>query len=104
LVQPPETITQTQDGVGTVLSILSTKIVLEEYDYEQDQIVNVTYVINDQTQFENVNSSKEIQLKTDVDITFIVVNGKRISKTISVEGNATDDHDASLRGNKSSRD
>ena len=77
----------TEYSGGTVVEVNASKneIVVNKYDWENDEEVTVTYSIDPDVKLENVNSLKEIGLDTYVDIEYIVQeDGKKIAKLISV--------------------
>ena len=74
-------------GYGTVVKVDVSKneIVISEYDYDNDTEGTVTYSVNPEVMFENVNSLKEIAPGTYVDIEYTIrEGGKKIAKFISV--------------------
>ncbi|UCH12126.1 MAG: hypothetical protein JSW18_04735 [Candidatus Omnitrophota bacterium] len=70
---------------GTVNSVSSGQIVVAEYDRSRDEDVYVTYTIDPKAKLENVNSLKDIAVGDSVDIEYVVREGKKVAKLITVE-------------------
>jgi len=70
---------------GRVSSLSSNQITVKEYDYESDEEVDVTYVIDPKVKIENVNSLEEITIGDSVGIDFVVRKDKKVAKVIIVE-------------------
>jgi len=70
---------------GIVVSITGTKIVIREYDYDTEQEKNETYVINEFTQFINMDNVMEIEIGDEVDINYVDQSGTKIAKIITKE-------------------
>jgi hypothetical protein len=78
---------------GQVVSISSNKIIVREYDFDNEEGVQVTYVINSETEFVNVGSYNELQNGDDVEISYKNVGEEKIATAISkeVQWNLEDD-------------
>lgn len=70
---------------GTVKSLTSEQLAVTEYNYENNQEISVTYTVDAETVFNNVQSISEIKVGDSVEIDFVVMEGKNIAKTITVE-------------------
>ena len=70
---------------GTVNKVSGNDIEVKEYDFETESDVNVTYVVNAETQFINVNAVAEIAPGDTVDIDYVVKEGKNAAKVVDVE-------------------
>ncbi|MFB0561836.1 MAG: hypothetical protein ACETWM_11600 [Candidatus Lokiarchaeia archaeon] len=70
---------------GRVSSLSSNQIIVKEYDYESDEDVDVTYVIDPKVKIENVNSLEEITVGDSVGIDFVVRDSEKVAKVIIVE-------------------
>lgn len=70
---------------GTVAGISENQIVVTEYDYNKDEEVDITYSIDPNVKFENVDSLENIAVGDSVDIEYVVKDGKRVAKVIAVE-------------------
>lgn len=82
---------ETEYSWGTVSSVSSNQIVVSEYDYETDENSEVTYTLAPNTEFENVDSLKDIAVGDNVDIEYVVKNGKKVAKTITVEKSSSEE-------------
>lgn len=78
--QPEET---AMFSYGNVVSVAVDNIVLEEYNYEQDTMAQVTYAINAETKFEDLGSVQEIKAGDEVEIEYAEAEGKRVAKVVS---------------------
>lgn len=70
---------------GKVSNLSSNQIIVKEYDYERDEEVDVTYVIDPNVKIENVDSLEEITIGDNVGIDFVVRNSEKVAKVIIVE-------------------
>ena len=78
---------ETEYAYGTVetMDLSANTIVIKEQNYDDDTETIVTYYLNSDTAFENINSLSEVALGNDVDISYLVRDdGKKIVKFISV--------------------
>jgi hypothetical protein len=78
---------ETEYSTGMVVSVDETlnQIVVREYDYNQDQEVEVTYTVNQETTFEDVASLKDIAAGDSIEIEFVSENGAKIAKMVTIE-------------------
>ncbi len=80
-------IENTEFAYGTVEAIdrPANTIVIKERNYDDGTDDNVTYYLDSDTAFENINSLDEIAIGNDVDISYLAKNnGQKIVKFISV--------------------
>ena len=70
---------------GMVKSISSSQIVVTEYDYDNDEDVEVTYSVDPKVELIGVKSLKDIALGDSLDIEYVIQSGKKIAKVITVE-------------------
>ena len=75
---------------GTVVSITDGEIVVREYDYEKDEEIDNTYVINVKTEYEGVKTFKDIVLGDSVDVVYAVIDNQKVAQSLSIE-KPTDD-------------
>ncbi len=75
----------TEFSYGAVVSKTDSTMVVNEYDYEKDEDVQVSYDITDKTEFQNVNSLAEIAAGDTVDVIYQIENGIRKCLHVSVE-------------------
>lgn len=71
-----------ESAFGEVVRISTDQIILKEYDYDADMDKEISYVINSETKFKNVESKDDIQAGGLVEIFFWNEDGKRIAKII----------------------
>jgi len=70
---------------GTVKSASAGEVVVSEYDYETDKDVDVAYTLDPKVELKNVDAADKIVAGDSIDITFIVKDGKKIAKSVSIE-------------------
>jgi len=72
---------------GEVVSVdAQNKLINIKYlDYESDTEKEMSFVIDDKTNFEGVNSLSDIKVNDTVSIDYIIKDNKNIARTISVE-------------------
>ena len=69
---------------GSVISTSPTEIVVSEYNYETDEEVQMTYAVNPETKFSNVNSPQDLAKDDNVDIYYKVApDGKKFATMIT---------------------
>ena len=67
---------------GIVMSVSKDKITLQEYDFEQEKQIEVTYLIDSNTQFENVKSADEFVKDDEVEIYYKEANNEKTATVI----------------------
>ena len=84
---PPAAIPEeeTEYTYGTVSSVSADQLVIKEYDYDNDQEVDITYTVGPDAKIQNAASLKDIVAGDSVEIDYVVKDGKRIVRNISVE-------------------
>ena len=89
---------------GTVKAVSSTEITLEEYDFEGDleKTVDVTYVINGETETDNFEKIDDLKVDEDVEVYFVEEDGKKIA--VSLAKDEGFDLDAADYGNEEMMD
>jgi hypothetical protein len=70
---------------GTVSNISAEKLVIVEYDYDQDLELEVSYLLDADTVLKNVSSLNEIPVGSNVEIDYIIKDGQRITRVITLE-------------------
>jgi len=72
---------------GEVVSVdAQNKLINIKYlDYESDTEKEMSFVIDEKTNFEGVNSLSDIKVNDTVSIDYIIKDNKNIARTISVE-------------------
>lgn len=70
---------------GSVVGVSSNEIIISEYDYETEEELQVAYVINSDTESNNVNSLEGIYVGDVVNIDYVVSGGKKVAKIITFE-------------------
>ena len=74
-------------GYGSVLEIksASNEIVIDEYDYENDEEIVVTYSVHPEVKMENITSWKSIPKGTYIDVEYVTDKmGKKVIKYLTV--------------------
>lgn len=84
---------ETEYSWGTVSSISSNQIVVSEYNSETEENSEVTYTLDPNTKLENVDSLKDIAAGDNVNIEYVVKNGKKIAKIITVEKSSSSEEE-----------
>ncbi|MFH1845997.1 MAG: hypothetical protein ABH869_00350 [Candidatus Omnitrophota bacterium] len=69
---------------GTVVEVSGDSVIISEYNYETDELVNVTYHVAEDAEMENLESFAELEEGSDVDIEFVELDGKNVIKYIYV--------------------
>lgn len=70
---------------GEVVSVAADKIVILDYDLEKDMEVEVAFVINTETEYENVESIADIKAGDEVSVTFEEKDGQKVALVIIKE-------------------
>ncbi len=70
---------------GVVVAVSPTEIRVREYDYEKDEEIEVSYVVNEKTQFNNVNSGTELAIDDNVEIYYTETPDQKIASIVSKE-------------------
>jgi len=73
---------------GIVAKVEAGKLTMSEYDYENDEELNVAYEMDPAVVFKNVDSLRNISPGTTVEVNFIVKNNKRVATQVAVEDEA----------------
>lgn len=70
---------------GTVKAVSPMEVTLEEYDFEGDleQTLDVMYVINAETEFDNFEKIDELKVDEDVEVYFVEENGAKIAVSLA---------------------
>lgn len=69
---------------GTVKSASGNELVINEFDYDTGQEKEVAYAVDAGTEFDNVASLKEVAAGDEVDIDYLVKDGKRVAVAVAV--------------------
>ena len=70
---------------GVVKSIFSAQLVVIEYDYDNDEDLEVTYSIDPKVELRGVKTLKDIVVGDELDIEYVIKDGKKVIKVITVE-------------------
>ncbi len=82
---PTEPLTDSQFTYGTVISVDPAVIKISEYDFETDTSEDVTYDVSPDVKCENVNSIKDVKEGDEVELEYVIKDGKRTAISIYVE-------------------
>ncbi len=82
---PEEALTESQFTYGTVIAVDAAVIKISEYDFETDTSEDVTYDVSPDIKCENVNSMKDVKEGDEVEIEYVMKDGKRAAISIYVE-------------------
>lgn len=69
---------------GVVKSASATEIVVSEFDYDTGQDKEVAYSITPETEWENVASPSEVKAGDEVDVDYLVKDGKNVAVLVAV--------------------
>lgn len=69
---------------GTAKSVSGDTLVINEFDYDTGEEKEATYWADANTEYDNVASLKEIAAGDEVDIDYLVKDGKKMAVAISV--------------------
>lgn len=83
--QAQEEVEEMEFSYGTVAGVSSGEIVINEYDYEGDKEVRVTYKMDPKAGIEGVASAANIAVGDIVEIDYVTEGNKNVAKYISVE-------------------
>lgn len=72
---------------GVVRSLSSNELVVRQYDDEGEE-VDVTYIIDINVELKNVDALEDIAVGDSVEIEYVVKDGKKVAKIITVEKEA----------------
>ena len=78
---------------GTVVSVSPQQIVILEYDFDLDADVEMTYVIDENTQLEDIDSLDELQVDDAVEIVYEEKDGVKKAMVIKKEDFALEEMD-----------
>jgi len=82
---------------GSVVSVSPQTIVINEYNYESDQEIQVSYAISGETKFTKINSVEELVKDDNVDVYYKVVGEQKVAQLITKDdtsyGTETEDID-----------
>ncbi len=69
---------------GTAKSVEGDQLVINEFDYDTGEEKEAGYWVDSKTEYDNVASLKEIAAGDEVDIDYLVKDGKKTAVAISV--------------------
>ena len=69
---------------GTVKSVAGDQLTINEFDYDTGKENEATYWLDAKTEYDNVASAKEITAGDEVDIDYLVKDGKKVAVAVSV--------------------
>ena len=72
----------TGTGIGYVIKKMTGQLVMEEFPEDSEDVVEVTYAINDKTRFSNFESLDDLNEFDDLEIEYQEVNGQRLALKI----------------------
>ena len=68
----------TEYTYGTVTKIAGDQVTISEYDFEADKDVEMTYQVDPKAEFENVKSAAEVKVGDNIEIDYLVKDGKKV--------------------------
>ena len=68
---------------GSIVSASPVEVVINEYNYETDEESNVSYLINPETKFNNIDSAQSLVKDDNVDIYYKVIGDQRVARMIT---------------------
>ena len=69
---------------GKVKSVSGDQLTINEFDYDTGKENEATYGLDSKTEYDNVASAKEITAGNEVDIDYLVKDGKKVAVAVSV--------------------
>jgi hypothetical protein len=78
-------VTEGQFSYGTVVTASIASMKISEYDFETDTSEEINYEVATDVKLENVNSIDDIKQGDEVEIEFVIRDGKRTAVSIYVE-------------------
>ena len=79
---------------GSVVSATPQTVVIKEYNYESDEDVQASYVINTETKFNNMVGVQDLAQDDNVDIYYKVVGNQKEAKMITKDETAYESEEA----------
>lgn len=70
---------------GIVTNISPAEITLLEYDYDRDEEIQVTYKIDAETEFNNLDSIDKVVKSDEIEIYYVNQDGVKLAKSIEKE-------------------
>jgi hypothetical protein len=89
---------------GSVVSASPAEIVINEYNYETDEEVNMTYGVNAETKFNNIASPQDLAKDDNVDIYYKVAGDKKIAKMITKDDTVYDAEEGTEEGDEAANE
>jgi len=89
---------------GRIISVSSTKLDVSEFDLDSDEMVQMSYVINSDTEFVNVESYSDLMIDDEVEIEFEKAGEEKIARTITKEIEWQPAHELEYEGGEESPD
>ena len=81
---PPSSEPEPDYAFGTVKSVNGDQLVINEFDYDTGEEKEAVYGLDSKTEYDNVASAKEIAAGDEVDIDYLVKEGKKTAVAVSV--------------------
>lgn len=69
---------------GTAKSVEGDTLVINEFDYDTGEEKEAAYWVDSKTEYDNVASLKEVSAGDEVDIDYLMKDGKKIAVAVSV--------------------
>lgn len=83
--EPPMALEEEPEySFGVVKSASESELVISEFDYDSGADKGVAYVLNPETEWENVSSPSEVKEGDEVDIDYLVKEGKKVAVLVAV--------------------
>ncbi|MDO8729752.1 MAG: hypothetical protein Q7J69_00990 [Candidatus Omnitrophota bacterium] len=83
-VPPAVEVEEPEYAFGTAKSVEGDTLVINEFDYDTGEEKEATYWVDSKTEYDNVASLKEVAAGDEVDIDYLVKDGKKVAVAISV--------------------
>lgn len=78
---------------GIVVEITNNQITISEFN-EDEEKVNVTYYVDEESRFINSDSLKDIPVGKEVEIEYVIKDDKKIAKSITLEAEEGNDEES----------
>ena len=68
---------------GKVVRVEASEIVIAEYDYDREEEVELSFLIDSQTVLENIDSLNKINIGEEIEILYEMINDKSVARRIA---------------------
>jgi len=76
---------------GTLTAVAKGKLTVSEYDFDTDRDVEIIYMVDEDTEYENVADASKLSAEDPVEIIYLEMDGKRFALVVTKEQLDLDD-------------